>query len=136
MALQCHLGMFKKFLTFQKPQTAAQMKQFVGLTNYFHDYISHPAEIIHPLHAMIQDYQTKIRGRLLVWTPEGTTAFHKIIAEISKRHIMFFPRDDCPLTMQTDSFNSVIGGYVFQTVDGKQQPVAFVSKSFNPTQLK
>ena len=134
--LTMSLKKVRKVLDFPKPETAAQMKQFVGLTNYFHDYVSHHAEIMHPLHAMIQNYQKKTRGRLLDWTPEGTEAFHKIIAEISKRHTMFFPRDDCPITMQTDSSDFGIGGYVFQTVDGIQQPVAFVSKSLNPTQLK
>ena len=77
-------------LNFPMPTTAGEMKQFVGLVNYFHDYVEHHSDIMHPLHQMIQDYQKKTKSRLLVWNEEGTAAFHKIIAEISKRHTTFF----------------------------------------------
>jgi transposase InsO family protein len=126
----------QKVLDFPKPKTAGQMKQFVGLINYFHDFCSHHAEIMKPLHDMIQNYQKKTRGRLLVWNDEGALAFDKIIAEISKNHQMFFPREDCPIFLQTDASDYGIGAYCFQLVDNVEQPVAFVSKSLTAAQYK
>ena len=90
-------------LDFPRPTTAAHMKQFVGLANYFHDYVPHHAVIMKPLHDMISNYQKKTRAKLLVWTVEGTKAFNDIIAEISKGHTMYFPREDCPIFLQTDA---------------------------------
>ena len=46
-----------KVLDFPKPLTAGQMKQFVGLVNYFHDFVPRHSQIMKPLHDMIQDYQ-------------------------------------------------------------------------------
>ena len=36
-----------------------------------------------------------------------------------------------PITLHTDASDYGVGGYLFQTVDGVDQPVAFVSKSLN-----
>jgi hypothetical protein len=51
----------QKVLDFPKPKTAGQMKQFVGLINYFHDFCSHHAHIVRPLHDMIKNYQRRLR---------------------------------------------------------------------------
>jgi hypothetical protein len=126
----------QKVLDFPKPTTAGQMKQLVGLLNYFRDYCQHHSQIMKPLHDMILNYQKKTRGRALVWTEEGITAFDRIIEEIAKNHKMFFPRDDCPIFLQTDASDYGIGAYCYQLVDNVEQPVAFVSKSLTAAQYK
>jgi transposase InsO family protein len=126
----------RKVLDFPKPHTAGQMKQFVGLVNYFHDFVPHHSQILKPLHDMIQNYQKKTRGRILLWSKEGEESFHKIIKEIEKGHTMFFPREDCPIFLMTDACDYGIGGYCYQLVDNKEQAVALVSKALNDTQYK
>jgi hypothetical protein len=51
----------KKVLDFPMPQTAGQMKQFIGLVDYFHDYVEHNSMIMKALHDMIRNYQKKTR---------------------------------------------------------------------------
>ena len=41
-----------------------------------------------------------------------------------------------PITLHTDASDYGVGGYLFQTVDCIDQPVAFVSKSLNKSQLR
>jgi hypothetical protein len=101
----------QRVLDFPKPQTAHQMKQFVGLANYFHDHVPHHSDIMRALHDMINGYEKKTRAKILVWTEEGTVAFYQIIKEIEKNHTMFFPRADCPIFLQTDSSDYGIGAY-------------------------
>ena len=125
-----------KVLDFPKPLTAGQMKQFVGLVNYFHDFVTHHSQIMKPLHNMIQNYQKKTKGRTLIWSKEGEEAFHQIIKEIEKGHTMFFPREDCSIILMTDACDFGIGGYCYQLVDNKEQTVALVSKALNETQYK
>ena len=43
--------------------------------------------------------------------------------------------DTAPITLHTDASDYGVGGYLFQTVDGTDQPVAFVSRSLNKSQL-
>ena len=49
---------------------------------------------------------------------------------------MHFLHDHAPISLQTDASDYGVGGYLFQTVDGKETPVAFVSKSLSKTQLR
>jgi hypothetical protein len=123
----------QKVLDFPKPKTANQMKQFVGLINYFHDHVPHHSQIMKDLHDMIQGYEKRTRAKALVWTDEGERAFYQISKEIEKDHTMFFPRVDCLIMLQIDYG---IGAYCFQLVDNSKQPVAFVSKSLTSTQFK
>ena len=41
-----------------------------------------------------------------------------------------------PITLHTDASDYGIGGYLFQPIDGKDYPVAFVSKSLSGSQLR
>ena len=49
---------------------------------------------------------------------------------------MHFMSYTAPITLHTDASDYVLGGHLFQTVDGIDQPVAFVSKSLNKSQLR
>ena len=44
--------------------------------------------------------------------------------------------DTAPITLHTDTSDYGVGGYLFQTVDGVNQPIAFVSKSLTSAQLR
>ena len=44
--------------------------------------------------------------------------------------------DIAPITLHTDASDYGVSGYSFQTVDGIDQPVAFVSISLNKPQLR
>ena len=55
---------------------------------------------------------------------------------ISKCTTMHFMSDIAPITLHTDASDYGVGGYLFQTVDGIDEPVAFVSRSLNKSQLR
>ena len=86
-----------------------------------------------PLHQLLTDYN---KTRRAVWTPESTAAFYEMKLAISKCTTMQIMSDTAPITLHTDASDYVVGGYLFQTVDGKDQLVAFVSKFFNKSQLR
>jgi inner membrane protein involved in colicin E2 resistance len=49
---------------------------------------------------------------------------------------MHFISDTDPIFLHTDASDYGIGGYLFQVVDGKEHPVAFVSKSLSLAQIR
>ena len=49
---------------------------------------------------------------------------------------MHFMSDTAPITLYTEASDYGVGGYLFQKVDGIDQPVAFVSRSLNRSQLR
>ena len=49
---------------------------------------------------------------------------------------MLFYHETAPIFLLTDASDYGIGGYLYQLVDGKEQSVASVSKSFSGPQLR
>jgi hypothetical protein len=84
----------KKVLDFPKPTTAHQMKQFVGLVNYFHDHVPHHSHIMKDLHDMIKGYEKRTRSKAPVWTEEGKIAFYQeSYYVLSKIRLPYIPSD-------------------------------------------
>ena len=110
-----------------------QLKSFLGTANYLRDFVKGYLTISQPLHQLLIDYN---KTRRVVWTPEFTATFHEMKLAISKCTTMHFMSDTAPITLHTDASDYGVGGYLFQTVDGIDQPVAFVSRSLNKSQLR
>ena len=65
------------------------------------------------------------------YSEESTAAFHEMKLAISKCTTMHFMSDIAPITLHTDASDYCVGGYIFQTVDGIDKPVAFVCRFLN-----
>ena len=111
-------------LDFPVPIYAKQLKSFLGTVNYFRDFIRNQSSLIHLLHALIADCH---KTRKIQWTTEALKAYEDIKLQVSKCTIMYFMSDTAPITLHTDVSDYRVGGYLFQTVDGVNQPIAFVS---------
>ena len=62
---------------------------------------------------------------MIVWTPETTAAFHEMKLQVSTCSTMHFMSGTAPITLHTDASDYGVGGYLFQTVDGIDQPFEF-----------
>jgi hypothetical protein len=49
---------------------------------------------------------------------------------------LFFLQDDSPIFLRTDACDYGMGGYLFQVVNGKEIPVAFVSKMLSDQEIR
>ena len=85
------------------------------------------------LHVLIADYH---KTRKIQWTTEALKAYEDIKLQVNKFTIMYFMSDTAPIILHTDASDYGVGGYLFQTVDGVNQPIAFVSKSLTSAQLQ
>ena len=131
--LQMSQTKIRSVLDFPKPIIAKQLKSFLGLVNYFRDFIRNQSSIVHPLHQLILNYN---KTKKIIWTLEADACFDLVKSETAKCTTMHFLNDHTPISLQTDASDYGVGGYLFQIVDGKEIPVAFVSKSLSKTQLR
>ena len=79
-------------LDFPCPTVSKQLKSFLGLVNYFRDFIRNQSTIVRPLHALLTNYQ---RTKRIVWTSEATSAFNEIKEQVSKCTTIHFISDTC-----------------------------------------
>ena len=121
-------------LDFPQPKTNTQLRSFLGLANYFRDFVPNHSHVVSPLHKMVDVSATKKSP--ITWEPNGVTSFHEVRRLISRCPLLYFVDDTAPITLMTDASDYGIGGYLFQHVDGVDQPVAFVSKSLTEIQLR
>ena len=120
-------------LAIEPPTYAKELRSFLGLVSYFRDHIHNLATIAKPLQDMITDYEKK---RKLVWTPEAIQAFNDVKEKIRSCPKLFFIDDNAPVFLHTDASDYGIGAYLFQVLDGSEQPIAFMSKTLSTEEIK
>ena len=120
-------------LAISPPTFAKELRSFLGLASYFRDHIQNLATIAKPLQDMIVDYEKK---RKLIWTHEAEEAFKKVKEAIKSCPKLFFMDDHAPVFLHTDASDYGIGAYLFQIIDGCEQPIAFMSKTLSAEEIK
>jgi hypothetical protein len=120
-----------------KPITHKQLKSFLGLCVQFKDHINQYADIVKPLHKMIHNY-SKARGNLkLSWTEETNKCFSMLLDAVNKCPKLFFLEEGRgEIFLHTDASQYGIGGYLFQVIQGKTYPIAFISKTLSDVELR
>jgi transposase InsO family protein len=121
-------------LDFPKPVNNTSLRSFLGLANYFRDFVPNHSNVVNPLHKMI-DYSASKQAKL-TWTEAGEKAFKDIKLLISKSPTLYFISDTAPIILMTDASDYGVGGYLYQLIDGSKQLVALVSKALTIVQLK
>ena len=122
----------RAFLDIPRPGTITDLRRFLGVANYFHQFIAKHSSIATYLHALIKPKQSKSTS--LVWTPLSQTAFDTLRELISNCPLLRFPDDSAPIILHTDASDFGIWGVLFQTIDEVENPIAFVSKSLTEVQ--
>ena len=123
----------QSLLDFPKPVLFKQLKSFLGFINYFHDFLRNLSTTVKPLHGLLKNYHKTSK---INWSPETSQAFEDTKDIVRSIPTLFFLNDTDPITLCTDASDFGAGGYLYQTVDGVEKPIAFLSKAFVGTQLK
>jgi RNase H-like domain found in reverse transcriptase len=123
----------RQVVDFPTPTFSKQLNSFLGIANYFRDHVRNHSMVVKPLHVLLSNY---CKTKKVTWTVEALNAFQQIKKEILKCTTVHFLNDNDPIFLHTDASDYEIGGYLFQLIDGKEVPIAFVSKSFTLVQLR
>ena len=123
----------RQVVDFPTPTFSKQLKSFLGIANYFRDHVRNHSMVVKPFHMLLSNY---CKTKKVTWTVEALNAFQQIKKEILKCTTVHFLNDNDPIFLHTDASDYGIGGYLFQLIDGKEVPIAFVSKSFTLVQLR
>ena len=124
----------RAFLDIPRPTTVTDLRKFLGVGNYFHQFIANHSAVVTHLHKMIEPKAKK--STKLAWSQEGLVAFESLRDLIANCPLLHFPDDTSPITLRTDASDFGVGGVLFQTIDGIENPIAFVSKSLTEVQLR
>ncbi len=114
------------------PQMGTQLHSFLELANYFRNHVKNVHELEKPLRQILSQYPSI---RKIAWLPNGIKVFNDLRAAVWGCTKLFFVDYDSPVYLHTDACNTGIGAYLFQVVNGVEQPIGFLSKSLTGAQL-
>jgi hypothetical protein len=142
----------EKIINFAKPATLTEMHSFIGLANYFRDFVPGFEQIAKPLRDLVEIANAEIdanrtspgkklsksmKRTLLQWTPSADDAWDKMKEAIYNCETLHFVRDEGKIILFTDASDYAYGAYLCQEDEhGLLRPVALMSHLFNPVQSR
>jgi putative transposase len=134
-----------KVMNFPMPKYGRQLKQFLGLANYFRAHVQNHSMMARPLDQLVAKYD-ETKNRVIPWTDELRDAFRALQQAIGVCPKLYFLQEEGEIFLDTDASDYGIGAYLYQqvqvddavTMQKKLQdnPIAFMSQSLTPTQRR
>ena len=120
---------------FPKPTTQRQLREFLGMINYYNRFIPRCSLLLQPLYDIIKPSK-KGQSIKLIWEPSVESAFESAKDALSQVVTLSFPSPDADTCISTDASNIGSGGVLQQCINGAWKPIAFFSKKFNKAETK
>ena len=119
---------------FPLPQSQRQLRQFVGLVNFYHRFLPRCADLMRPLHALLTSATPK--SQTLLWTATALAAFTATKEALANASLLAYPTADAPTCLMTDASDTAVGAVFQQYVDGMWHPISFFSKKMTPAETR
>jgi hypothetical protein len=120
------------------PKTVTDLRGFLGLTNYFSEYVPHYATFAAPLSAKLklnrQDGKKGSKLRLK-WEPTEIEAFHALKRALTDQLELWQVNLDKPFRLRCDASDFAIGAELCQQFGERWLPVALFSRKLAKAQL-
>ena len=115
------------------PNSLRQLRQFLGMVNFYRRFIPYCADKLLPLTALLKAQKKK--NAQMILTDEALSSF-ELVKELSSISSLANPVPDAPLSLTVDASDSAIGAVLQQSVNGITQPLAFFSCQVNPAERR
>ena len=109
--------------TYPTPQNSKEVKQFMGLSNYYRRFIPAYAQIAEPLHRLL-----KKNSKSFHWTAECEASFNTLKSKLTTSPVLAYPRFTDPFIVSTDASDKAIGGVLSQVQNGHERVIAYWSR--------
>ena len=121
---------------YEKPHTAKGLRRFLGLVNFYRQYIQNAADVLAPLSGMLAGHGSKLKKLKLKWTDEAECAFEHAKSLLSEATLLHYPTPNCITSVAVDASDVAVGGVLQQFVDDAWLPISFFSKKLSKGQIK
>lgn len=120
----------EKLWNFPRPKSVVDVRSFLGFAGYYRKFVRNFAIIAEPLFDLLK------KDHEFIWLEAHEQAFQVLIKAIAKDAVLAHPQFDKPFIVDTDACDTGIAGVLSQNIDGKERPIAFVSRHLAPGEQK
>ena len=112
------------------PKCVKNIQKFLGLANYYCQFIKDYVSIARPLHDIVK------KDQKWEWTDKQERAFKELKERFTKELVLAAPDlDKKKMRIKVDALDYMTGGVLsMDCKDGKWRPVAYLSKLLNETE--
>ena len=120
---------------FPQPRRQKELRRFLGMVNFYHRFLPNCAEVVRPLSALLKGSKKGV-STMIDWTLKADAAFVAAKQMLADATTLSHPVPDAPLSLAVDASDVSIGGVLQQEVNGQIEPLAFFSRTLQPTQTR
>ena len=117
---------------FPRPKSQRKLCEFLGLINFYHQFLNHGAAILKPLNDLLA--APLGRSKELVWTDDALRAFTAAKEALANITLFSHPVLKAPTSIMYDASDVAIGAVLPQFVENKWHPIAYLSKKLKPAE--
>ena len=114
---------------FPVPKNSKELKSFLGLANYFRDYVKDYGSICAPLNELLR------KSVKFLWNNDHELSFNALKAALTSAPVLAFPDYSMPFEVHTDASMVGIGASLIQRINGSPKPIAYASRKLNSAEI-
>lgn len=119
---------------FPRPTTIKQLRQFLGMLNFYRRFIPGAAEAQSPLNDLLRG---KAKGKTPVqWSEQATEAFEQLKHKLSQAALLAHPRTDAQLALFSDASGNAAGASLQQRSGNAWEPLGYFSRKLSQAEQK
>ena len=122
----------RKIMEAARPTTKKQVRAFMGLANYYREYVPNFAAVT----VSLTDLLKKRQPNALKWEEPQERAFQTVRTLLTSRPILRLRDPKRTFILRTDASNDGVGAVLMQVHDGKPYPVSYGSKKLTAAERK
>ncbi len=112
----------------KQPTNKKEVQAFLGLVNYYADFLSDMAELCEPLRRLTRQNEP------FVWTEDCRLSFETLKTRAATKLKIYIFDPSAPTTVTTDASDVGVGGVLSQHQAGREVPIAFASRTLTKTE--
>lgn len=124
-------GKIKAMLEAPVPTNINQLQSFLGLINYYRNFVPNASTILSPLYNLLK------KGSKWAWTEEHDKAFRTIKNLMTSEQVLAHFDPNAKIILTVDASPSGLGAVLSQVgLDGVERPISFVSRTLNSAEKR
>ena len=119
---------------FPLPQSHRQLREFLGLVNFYRRFLPHAADLLYPLTQLLGTSDSGTKE--VIWTETALEAFSAAKNSLAGATLLTHPQRDATLAIMTDASDVAVGAVLQQRTAGQWQPIAYFSRKLKPAEVR
>lgn len=115
---------------YKTPSTVTEVKSFLGLCNFFRQFVPRFADITRPLNLLLR------KDCPFHWSESQEESFVQLKHALTTAPVLCHYSEDLPVILICDASGYGIGASLNHVIDGHEKPINYHSRTLNPHEQK